>query len=435
MEGFGGSTGNLTENDPLVSQHPPLAFPPYLYLLLCLSYLTLVAFFRKHHLRSTIKKYPYPTRSSFAAMTNEDAYKIQLELVEIEFPFTFEKSLQFALFRTYGIPTISKLLVQTSQFSEESTATKRYTDTVVLIAEFMGYHPTSARSIEAIGRMNYIHSQYQKSGLILDDDLLYTLALFAGEPVRWIDKYEWRKLEDFERCAIGTFWKAIGDAMCISYGNLRSGREGGEGWIDGLQWLNELDEWSAEYEKRFMVPDKNNQKTAEQTVAILLYSIPGFAKREGRRTVSALMDDRLRTAMMYEKPSQFYFDLVSVIFAVRKFVLCYLTFPRPQFLRVHNTTYETSQAGTYHMTVYEAHPYYVKPTFWNRFEPRAWKSWIMGLPVPGDEGDKYRPSGYKIPELGPEFMRGKGAEYMRASKERLVGERMKGCPFGRPKKE
>lgn len=232
-------------------------------------------------------------------MTNEDAYKIQLELSEIEFPFTFEKSLQFALFRTYGIPSISKLLVKTSQFSEESTATKRYTDTVVLIAEFMGYHPTSARSIEAIGRMNYIHSQYQKSGQILDDDLLYTLALFAGEPVRWIDKYEWRKLEDFERCAIGTFWKAIGDAMCISYGNLRSGREAGEGWMDGLQWLDELDEWSAEYEKRFMVPDKNNHKTAEQTVAILLYSIPGFAKSEGRRIVSALMDDRLRTAMMY----------------------------------------------------------------------------------------------------------------------------------------
>ena len=208
----------------------------------------------------------------------------------------FNKSLQFALFRTYGIPTISKLLVQTTQFSEESTATKRYTDTTVLIAEFMGYHPTSTRSIEAIGRMNYIHSQYQKSGKILDDDLLYTLALFAGEPARWIDKYEWRKLEDFEKCAIGTFWKAIGDAMGIPFKNLRSG---GEGWLDGLQWLDELNEWSAEYEKRFMVPDRNNQKTAEQTVAILLYSLPGFAKGLGRKMVSALMDDRLRTAMMY----------------------------------------------------------------------------------------------------------------------------------------
>ncbi len=87
------------------------------------------------------------------------------------------------------------------------------------------------------------------------------------------------------------------------------------------------------------------------------------------------------------------------------------------------------------MKVYETQPWYVKPNFWNRYEPRAWKNWIMGLPVPGDEGDKYRPSGYKIPEIGPDSMKGKGADYMRMSKERLVGARMKGCPFGRPKNE
>lgn len=437
MEDFTGSIGNLTDSDAFAYQLPPphLAFSPYLYLLFGLSYLTLVACLRNRHLRSTRVEHPYPTRTSFASMTNEDAYLIQLDIAELEFPFTFEKSLQFALFRTYGIPTISKLLVQTSQLSEESTATKRYADTGVLLAEFLGYHPTSARSIEAIGRMNYIHSQYQKSGKILDDDLLYTLALFACEPTRWIDQYEWRNLEDFEKCAIGTFWKAIGDAMEISYTKLKSGGEGGQGWIDGLQWLDELKAWSAEYEKRFMVPDKNNQKTAEQTVAILLYSMPGFLKPHGRRIVGALMDDRLRTAMMYKKPRYLYFVLVSTLFTVRKFVLRYLMFPRPRFLRVHNTTHGPSQAGTYYMRVYETHPWYVKPSLFNRYGIRAWKDWIMGLPVPGDEGDKYRPSGYKIPEVGPDFMRGKGVDYMRASRERLVGERMKGCPFGRPKKE
>ena len=87
------------------------------------------------------------------------------------------------------------------------------------------------------------------------------------------------------------------------------------------------------------------------------------------------------------------------------------------------------------MKVYETHPYYVKPTFWNRFEPRAWFSRMMGLPVPGDEGDKYWPKGYKIGELGPESMRGKGEDYMRDSKEKLVVERMKGCPFARPKED
>ena len=59
----------------------------------------------------------------------------------------------------------------------------------------------------------------------------------------------------------------------------------------------------------------------------------------------------------------------------------------------------------------------------------------MGLPIPGDKGDKYWPNGYKIHEIGPESMRGKGETYARESKEKLVAERMKGCPFARAKEE
>jgi len=267
-------------------------------LLFFLLYPTLVALFRYQRLRQTLEQYPYTSRRSFSSMTNEHAFYIQQILGELEFPFTYEKALQFALFRTYGIPSVSKLLVQTSEFSEKATATKRYVDTTVLVGEFAGYHPQSERSIEALGRMNFIHHQYRKCGKILDDDMLYTLSLFAGEPIRWIDKYEWRKLEDFEKCAMGTFWKAIGDAMGIEYEKLKSGGKDGEGWRDGLEWLEEVMEWGLEYEKKCMVPDENNRQTAEQTVAILLWGVPTAMKPYGRMAVSAIMDDRLRTAIM-----------------------------------------------------------------------------------------------------------------------------------------
>ena len=60
---------------------------------------------------------------------------------------------------------------------------------------------------------------------------------------------------------------------------------------------------------------------------------------------------------------------------------------------------------------------------------------MMGLPIPGDDGDAYGPQGYKIHEIGPRSMRGKGEGYWREEKPRVTMERMKGCPFARGKVE
>lgn len=268
---------------------------PYMVLVVLLIYISFTTTLRYARLRATLKRFSYITRQSFAQMTDDDAFEIQKTIFEFEFPFTFTKALQFALFRTYGIPSVSKLLVATSQLSDVATASKRYADTAVLIREFMSHKPSDPRTLEAIARMNYIHSLYQKSGAIRDDDMLFTLSLFVSEPIRWIERYEWRKLDTFEQCALGVFWKSIGDAMGISYRNLTSYKEG---WVDGLHWVEELAEWSEEYEKANMVPHPNNNKTANETVAILLWGVPKPLQPFGTRVVSAIMDDRLRTAMM-----------------------------------------------------------------------------------------------------------------------------------------
>lgn len=71
---------------------------------------------------------------------------------------------------TYGIPTISKLLVATKQLSTPEFASKRFVDTGVLISEFTANHPKDERTIKALARMNYIHrfvtnlSSYQTPG-------------------------------------------------------------------------------------------------------------------------------------------------------------------------------------------------------------------------------------------------------------------------------
>ncbi|KAI4290559.1 MAG: hypothetical protein L6R35_000172 [Caloplaca aegaea] len=264
-------------------------------LLIILLYTLLASHLRYARQRSTLEAFPYKTRQSFAQMTDNDAFEIQLIIMQLEFPFTFYKALQFALFRTYGIPSISKVLVATSQLSDVATASKRYADTAALLREFLSHRPSSPRTLEAIARMNYIHSLYQQSGAISNDDMLFTLSLFVLEPCRWIERYEWRALKDFEKCSLAVFWKSIGDAMGISYRRLESAEEG---WVDGVHWLEELQAWSEQYERKNMLPHPDNKRNADETVAILLWGIPKSLKSFGKRVVSALMDDRLREAMM-----------------------------------------------------------------------------------------------------------------------------------------
>ena len=197
--------------------------------------------------------------------------------------------------QTYGIPTISGLLHKTSEFSAPATAMKRYADTSVLIAEFTLHPPASLRAREGIARMNYLHHGYRQSGKILDDDMLYTLSLFVLEPVRWVDRFEWRKMSDLEKCAMGTFWKSVGDAMEISYEKLPSYSRG---WRDGLHFFEEIDAWSRAYEIGKMVPAESNRLVADGTVDVLLWDIPTPLHGVGRQMVYWLMDDRLRNAMM-----------------------------------------------------------------------------------------------------------------------------------------
>lgn len=257
---------------------------------------------------------------------------------------------------TYGIPSISKLLVSTSQFTSKEMASKRLTDTGFLILEFVGQEPGSTRSLSALSRMNYIHSLYQKSDLISNDDLLYTLSLFALEPRRWVHKYEWRDFTQMEQCAFGVFWEEIGKAMKISFDTLPSAKSG---WRDGLHWLEEVQAWSIAYEKQYMVPDVNNQKTADYTTNILLWAIPSWLRGVGIQAVCALMDDRLRKSMMYAPPSPIVQNAVDGILMVRKYMLRYLALPRPGFMEVKLIS-DPDEHGRLRKLVWDSEPWWVE---------------------------------------------------------------------------
>ncbi|KAL9116692.1 MAG: hypothetical protein Q9187_006781, partial [Circinaria calcarea] len=227
-------------------------------------------------------------------MTLDEAHTILTRLAELEFPTVFSTAVFFALFKTYGIPSISKLLVDTGQLASSATSSKRAADTSVILVEVVMNKPNSQRCIDGISRMNYLHDGYRKAGKISDDDMLYTLSLFALEAPRWTSRYEWRDLTDLELCAVGTFWKDTGDAMEIPYTSLRSSQTG---WKHGLQWLRELEEWSVRYEEANMVPCESNRQLAVGTFDLLLSNVPRKWRGIVDNLVITLLEPRLRAAM------------------------------------------------------------------------------------------------------------------------------------------
>ncbi|RAH48197.1 uncharacterized protein BO95DRAFT_408625 [Aspergillus brunneoviolaceus CBS 621.78] len=421
------ATGNSSEwKGPSLFSSGAWSHPYVTYFILAItSYVTLVNLLRFRIVKWMHKRYNYPTRESFARMTDDDAWAIQKTMLEQEFPFFYLKSLQFALFRTYGIPTISKLLAGTAQFSKPETSLKRYADTVVLIQEFMGNAPSSHRARIAIARTRWMHNGYRASGEILEDDMLYTLALFAVQPVRFLEKYEWRGATDLERCAIGTFWKSVGDNLNISYDALPSGKNG---FQDGLHWLEEAIAWADAYEAKCMVPHVKNRETADQTTEVLLYMVPEAFKHVGLKFVSYMMDDRLRKAMMYDPPPTAYARVFAGLLAVRRFAMRHLALPRPYILR-YKTFTDVDEHGRIFSTEWDAAPYYAKPTLRNRWGPVAWLTWAFGRPLPGDEGKKYYPQGYYVPDVGPKYFEGRGRKELQQITEELGSSRRGQCPF------
>lgn len=130
----------------------------------------------------------------------------------------------------------------------------------------------------------------------------------------------------------------------------------------------------------------------------------------------------------YDEPPRTYQVIFSALLKVRKFYLRHLSLPRPYFLRQDVFNDEPNEEGRFHVRVWEGLPYYVQPTFWNRWGPGAWISRMIGMPVPGDEGDKYYPQGYDTQDLGPRYFEGKGRKTMQEIKNELV-EVMKERPF------
>ena len=114
-------------------------------------------------------------------------------LAHIHFPWDINKALEFALLKTFAVPSISGLLDRTGEFS--SRPLKRYDDTALLIREVLSNGLDSDRAMRAFTRINDMHGRFR----IANDDFLYVLSTFALSPIDWLERFGRRAMTDEEK--------------------------------------------------------------------------------------------------------------------------------------------------------------------------------------------------------------------------------------------
>jgi mpaB/rubber oxygenase-like protein len=198
-----------------------------------------------------------------------------------EFPFDTTRALEFALFRTFGVPSISALLDRTGEFGSRSQ--KRYDDTDLIVSELIEWGYDSERGMRALRRMNQLHGRF----VIANDDFLYVLSTFVFEPIRWNARFGWRPLLYGEKLATFHFWREVGSRMAIA---------------DVPERYEELEQFNVAFEReRFAYSDAGN-RVAVATREMFLDWFPGAPRALGRSLIHALLDEPLLDALGFPYP-------------------------------------------------------------------------------------------------------------------------------------
>jgi hypothetical protein len=199
-----------------------------------------------------------------------------------EFPWDGMQALGLALFRTYAVPSIGRLLHQTGEF--ENATQKRHDDTGLLleIPGEKGLDSFDGRA--AVRRINQMHHLYK----ISNDDMRYVLSTFVVVPVRWIDAYGWRKLTPCEVRAGVRYYQELGRRMGIK---------------EIPQTYEEFAQFMDDYEDDNFGFDPGGRQVADATLDLMATFYPLFPKRLTKHFSRCLMDRPLLDALHYEVPS------------------------------------------------------------------------------------------------------------------------------------
>ena len=207
-----------------------------------------------------------------------------------EFPWDTTRALEFALFRTFCVPSISALLDQTGEFRQR--AQKRYDDTDIIVSELMEHGYDSDRGTRALRRMNQLHGRFA----IANEDYLYVLSTFVYEPIRWNARFGWRPMCEPERRAMFFFWREVGRRMNVQ---------------DLPADYERFERFNVDYERTRYRFTETNQRVGGATREMFVSWFPRVLSPLVRRAIYAMLDEPLLESFGFPRPSPVMRGLVT----------------------------------------------------------------------------------------------------------------------------
>ena len=256
-----------------------------------------------------------------------DHRAITHELSAYEFPWDTETALSLALFRTFAVPTISRILRDSRAFTEDTR--KRFDDTELLLGEIEQHGYASDRGRDALRRINRMHAAYP----IRPIDLTYVLSTFVVEPRRWLERYGWREVTDAEHAAGWRYWRELATRM----------------GVPGVpEDLDTFLAWNRAFEAAEFRYDPANHEVADATMTMYLaevHGVPAPLLPAARTAALALLEPELVAALGYPEPPAWVRRAVHGALRARAHLLRWFVPPRRTPYRITEVSRPTYPFG------------------------------------------------------------------------------------------
>ncbi len=213
----------------------------------------------------------------------QEYVEIYRTMVRYEFPWDLKLGLNLAFNRTFSTGTVAKILVGTGELTGRTQ--RRVDDTGLLMFEIVLHGFDHPRGRAAVRRINQLHRPYRQ---VSPDEFVYVLACLVIVPLRWLDRYGWRRPCCHEREASYRFYRELGERLNVT------------GFPDSLAALTE---WFDAYDRDHLRPNQHAATIERATRTLLLTRLPRAVGPLGNALVSALYDERLRAATQVPDPA------------------------------------------------------------------------------------------------------------------------------------